>query len=483
MPTAQEVPVKPGDVLDGKYRVERVLGVGGMGVVVQARHIDLNTRVALKFMLPDALKDHENVQRFQREARAAVRLRSDHTARVLDVGRMRNGAPYMVMEFLIGQDLGQILEQSGAVPAHAAVEYILQACEAIAEAHAVGIVHRDLKPRNLFLARRVDGRPLVKVLDFGLAKTLDTSQDHALTRTTAIMGSPQYMSPEQMRASRTVDARSDIWSLGVCLYELLTGVVPFDAPTVPELCALVLKDSARPPHEVRRDIPAQLSMVVMRCLEKEPAMRFPDIAALAEAQERFGSIAAQGAGSRVRNVLVTTPAVVDSDAPPPFAATGATIGAGYDGHFETRTAASFDSRPKKDTRSAASLRWVGATAALTSVLVVTLVGLGVVVHRRNATPIPHATAAPPPPVVEVVPTVPELPTVPTLASSAPPPPPPPSPAASSPLASAGAPLSRPTPRRSAPAPKPPPTTIAAPPPTPVPAPPPAPPKKDPGSDF
>jgi eukaryotic-like serine/threonine-protein kinase len=485
MPSQPEVPVKPGDVLDGKYRVERVLGVGGMGVVVQARHIDLNTRVALKFMLPEALKDAENVQRFQREARAAVRLRSDHTARVLDVGRMKNGAPYMVMEFLVGQDLGQLLEGSGAMPVFTAFEYILQACEAIAEAHAVGIVHRDLKPRNLFLARRVDGRPLIKVLDFGLAKTLDSTQDHALTRTTAVMGSPQYMSPEQMRASRSVDARSDIWSLGVCLYELLTGVVPFDAPTVPELCALVLKDPPRPPHEVRPDIPYPLSMVVMRCLEKDASLRFPDIALLAEALERFGSVATQGAAGRVRSVLTTTPAITDSEAPPPPLSATASSLSMQDSRFETRTAASFDSR-RKDTRSSTtSLRWVGAGAALASAVVIAVVGLGVgYVHRRNVNAAAGAEhPSPPPPTVDVAPTAPELPTAPQVTPTASTPPTVTTPSPSPPTPATAA---RPAPPRRATTPRPPPAQVtASPPPAPPPpaTPPPTAPKKDPGSDF
>src|SRR5438552_15588926 len=166
-----ESPVKTGDVIDGKYRVERVLGTGGQGVVVSARHVELNQRVALKFMLADALGDQETLQRFLREARAAVRLKSEHTARVLDVGRMaKTGAPYMVMEFLVGRDVTEALAETGPMRVPDAAELILQACEGIAEAHAAGITHRDLTPRNLFLTRKVDGSPLIKAPDFGLAK-------------------------------------------------------------------------------------------------------------------------------------------------------------------------------------------------------------------------------------------------------------------------------------------------------------------------
>ncbi len=345
--------VKPGDVLDGKYLVERVLGAGGMGIVVQAKHKTLNKRVAIKFMRPDQLGDGESVARFQREAKAAASLQSEHTARVQDTGRLENGAPYMVMEFLVGSDLGELLERSGRMPHGRAVELVLQACEALAEAHARGIVHRDVKPRNLFLAHTVDGRPLVKVLDFGLAKDLDSSTDRALTATTAVMGSPQYMSPEQMRASRDVDRRTDIWSMGVCLYELLTAKMPFDAPTVPMLCAMVLKEDPAPPHLVNPAVPLPLSDAVMRCLQKTASDRFVDIADFAAAIEPFGDGASQGAAARVRGVLTSTRLV--SDAPPPHLPPRAPVAAravsgALDNtlaHSDTRTAASFDSKPKK----------------------------------------------------------------------------------------------------------------------------------------
>ena len=211
------IPVRPGDVLAGKYRVDRVLGVGGMGVVVAATHLQLQQRVALKFMLDAGLAQPTQVERFGREARAAVRLRSDHVARVLDVGTLETGSPYIVMEYLDGSDIGSVLEQRGAMPVDMAVDCVLQACDAVAEAHALGIVHRDLKPRNLFLTTRNDGRALVKVLDFGISKHT-TGSDLSLTRTTEIMGSPSYMSPEQFRSAKLVDERTDIWALGAILY-------------------------------------------------------------------------------------------------------------------------------------------------------------------------------------------------------------------------------------------------------------------------
>ncbi len=403
--------VKPGDVLDGKYLVERVLGSGGMGVVVQARHKTLNKRVAIKFMRAEALRDGESVARFQREANAAASLQSEHTARVQDTGRLADGAPYMVMEFLTGKDLGQLLEESGAQPYESAVALVLQACEALAEAHARGIIHRDIKPRNLFLAQRVDGRPLLKVLDFGLAKHVESGDDHALTRTTAVMGSPQYMSPEQMRASRDVDRHTDIWSLGVCLYELLTGTVPFDAPTVPMLCALVLKEAPKPPNEVRLGLPAALAQAVMRCLEKEPSLRYDDVGELADVLEPFGGTAAAGAASRVRGVLATAHALPAEPSRRSFdVASARTMNAGALDetlvHSDTKTAASFDSKPSKMHASrTVALRIAGfAAAALGSLAVVVVVVLAQGRRDHGGAAAAHSA---PPPAVDVSPAMPE----------------------------------------------------------------------------
>jgi serine/threonine-protein kinase len=281
------IPVSPGDVLADKYRVDRVLGVGGMGVVVAATHLQLGQHVALKFMLPQALALAAYVERFLREARAAVRLKSDHVARVLDVGTLASGSPYMVMEYLDGSDLGAVVEQQGPLPVVAAVDYVLQACDAVAEAHSLGIVHRDLKPKNLFLTGRNDGRPLVKVLDFGISKHTADVPELSLTRTAEIIGSPNYMSPEQLRSTKAADARSDIWALGVILYELLTGRVPFLAESVTQLTAMVLTEPPPPVEQVRPDVPRALSLVITRCLEKDRSKRYASVAELAAALEPF----------------------------------------------------------------------------------------------------------------------------------------------------------------------------------------------------
>jgi serine/threonine-protein kinase len=278
--------VKEGDVLAGKYRIERVLGAGGMGVVVAAMHLQLEERVAIKFLLPGALHNAEAVARFAREARAAVKIKSEHVARVSDVGTLETGAPYMVMEFLQGRDLAALVKEAGPLAPADAADFVLQACEALAEAHALGIVHRDLKPANLFLVARADGSPCIKVLDFGISKVTSTSSsgaDLGMTKTHAIMGSPLYMSPEQMSSSRSVDARADIWAIGAILYELATGAVPFEADSMPQLCGMILQDLPTPPRARRADLPEALERVILRCLEKDRANRFQNVAELAVA--------------------------------------------------------------------------------------------------------------------------------------------------------------------------------------------------------
>ena len=210
--TAREAaPVAEGEILAGKYKVEKVLGVGGMGVVVAATHLTLRQKVAIKFLLHGA--SDEVVTRFLREARAAVRLKSDHVAKIIDVGELENGAPFMVMEYLDGTDLAAAIRAASKIPVATAVDYVLQACEAIAEAHASGVIHRDLKPANLFLTKAADGSPMIKVLDFGISKDAGADaaeQEQGLTKTTAVLGSPSFMAPEQMRSTKSADARADI---------------------------------------------------------------------------------------------------------------------------------------------------------------------------------------------------------------------------------------------------------------------------------
>ena len=264
-----------GHVFLGKYRVDSILGHGGMGVVAECTHLALNERVAIKMLRQDVLSDQDAVQRFIREAQAAVKLKSEYVARVSDVGTFENGVPYMVMEFLEGHDLGQLLEQRGVLPVAWATELMLQTAEALAEAHSLGIVHRDVKPTNLFVTWRPDGSSLVKVLDFGISKS-PLGTDMQLTQTQSLLCTPAYMSPEQMRSARLVDTRTDIWSLGTVFYEVLEGRRPFEAESFSEMCVKVAVD---PPSPMVNTPPA-LQQVILRCLAKNPEQRYSNMAEL-----------------------------------------------------------------------------------------------------------------------------------------------------------------------------------------------------------
>jgi hypothetical protein len=302
--------ITPGTILAEKFRVERVLGQGAMGVVLLATHLQLDQQVALKFLLPGSLSQAELEARFAQEARAAARIKSEHVARVIDVNTLDSGEPYIVMEYLEGNDLAKQLARQGAMPVARAVALVLQACEALAEAHAYGIVHRDLKLSNLFMASYPDGTPCVKILDFGISKySLPGSDpDLSMTSTTAVMGSPLYMSPEQLRSSRNVDARSDIWALGVILYELVAGHVPFDAQTMPSLCTMVLQDEPPPLGPLVRDLPRGFEAVVLRCLVKDRARRFQNVYELARALSDFAPPEARASLDRMVRLAAAAPA-------------------------------------------------------------------------------------------------------------------------------------------------------------------------------
>lgn len=283
---------QPGQVIAGKYQLVRVLGEGGMGVVYEAEHVRLKQRVALKMLLPELLRVEDLVMRFEREARASSQLRSRHTARVMDVDHTPDGVPYMVMEFLEGRDLDAELQARNALPLDEAVDYVLQAAGAMDEAHGLGIVHRDLKPSNIFIAREHDGRRVAKILDFGISK-VSNEGDAKLTSAEAVMGTAMYMAPEQVRSARNVDARADIWSLGVILYELLAGRAPFVGTPTQVVAAIVTDDPQ--PLESLVQVPAALSAIVSRCLTRDPARRFQSVRELMAGLLPFAHTDSQGA--------------------------------------------------------------------------------------------------------------------------------------------------------------------------------------------
>ena len=294
----------PGTVLLGKYRVEEVLGTGGMGRVVRASHLYLAQSVAIKVLLPQMTESPSTVARFLREAQATVRLKNEHIARVIDVGTMPDGTPFMIMEYLEGNDLNQILRHHGPQTPAIVCDLMLQACEGMSEAHAMGIVHRDIKPSNYFITRRPDGSMLLKILDFGISKTPVGFEE--LTGTQTVIGTPSYMAPEQMKSSRETDARSDIWSMGVVMYQLLQGRPPFSGESYAEL---VLKVGAEPPNPLHVPLPAGLADVIFRCLEKDPKVRPQNVGELARSLAPFSSdpVSAAQIAARTTRILQVRP--------------------------------------------------------------------------------------------------------------------------------------------------------------------------------
>jgi serine/threonine-protein kinase len=300
-PSVSFYPLSVGETIGGKYRIDAVLGEGGMGVVFAATHVDLHCPVAIKVIRQELNQQPELIARLMLEARAAAQIKSEHVCRVLDVSRLEGGPPYVVMEYLDGKNLGTILEAKGRLNERLAVDYVLQACEAVAEAHRAGVIHRDLKPENLFLAEFPDGRRAIKVLDFGISKMtgpMVKAAGSSLTNPSSAMGSPHFMAPEQMTAARDVDARADIWALGTILHQLVTGQLAFDGDSLPAVCAAVLQGNPVPIRDYLAELSPGLEEAILRCLVKSRDQRLGTVAELAQLIAPFGS--AQAAQSALR---------------------------------------------------------------------------------------------------------------------------------------------------------------------------------------
>ena len=271
-------PTQPGDIIAGKYRVVRELGRGGVGVVVEVEHQKLRQRLAIKLLDPFFVRDSDIVDRFEREARAMAALKSPYVTAVSDVDVLEDGTPYMVMELLEGHDMSAELRKRQVLPPLEAIDFVVQACEGLATVHAHGIVHRDLKPSNLFLVPTATGHT-VKVMDFGISKF----EGNEVTRTGSSLGTPAYMSPEQVRSPRDVDVRTDIWSLGVLLFRALSGALPFEGEGITGMSVAIVNEEAKRLDALRPELPYELVHLVHRCLEKDREARFATATELRDA--------------------------------------------------------------------------------------------------------------------------------------------------------------------------------------------------------
>lgn len=386
-PVAQSTLLAPGAIVGDKYLIDGILGEGGLGVVVSATHLHLDQKVAIKYLRGIAPRDRGVTDRFLREARLAAQIQSEHVVRVFDVATLTDGTPYMVMEHLEGADLRTVLADQGAMLLSTAVDYVLQACEALAEAHGQGIVHRDLKPDNLFLAKRAGGKDTLKILDFGISKLSDrytsSSRVNVVTQAGDRLGTPLYMSPEQLEGVPDVDARTDVWAVGVVLYELCTGAMPFTGESLPALCTAVLTKTPIPATGLRPGLPPELDLIISRCLEKSRDDRYQNVAELAEELRPFASSAAQG---HVRHIVQLTIDAGESVRPPR-----------WEGSHPTSTGFAPVSiappRPEESSLRARAAFALGLAAAAIVIAVVAF-ALG---RGPSSTPPPSAATVPPAP--------------------------------------------------------------------------------------
>lgn len=352
-----------GDVVQARYRVRQELGRGGMATVLAAYDVVLEREVALKIMLPQLVASHEAVTRFVNEARSLARIESQHVVRVLDCGKLvapaaSAGLPFMVLELLRGEDLYSVAAREGGLSPERVVRYALEACAGLSAAHAQGIIHRDLKPENLFVALDADDHECLKVLDFGIARSRSR---RAVTRGRAGLGSPGYMSPEQVQGAQKVDARSDVWGLGVVMYELLAHRPAFEGDDPHALCAQTLTATVVPLGEIRPELPRELIEIVERCLEREPARRFGSVEALTAALQALGVPQEQGqrTDSLVVDVDTSDLETLDANDVAPNDLGASDVGV-------SDVAASLVPRPRRGRRA---MSWLLAAAILTPVVV------------------------------------------------------------------------------------------------------------------
>jgi len=400
--------IRKGEVVGSKYRIEGVLGVGAMGIVYAAHHLQLDERVALKVLRGELVAYPDAVKRFTREARAAAKIKNEHVTRVFDVDELVDGTPYIVMESLEGEDLARWLATRGALRLDEAIAFVLQACEALIEAHVLGIVHRDLKPSNLFCSRRPDGALSIKVLDFGISKVaaLATSVSDVgkTSGAKATVGSPFYMSPEQMQSAHDVDHRTDIWALGVILFELLTTQVPFDGETLPEVCIKVATRAPRSLRALRSDIPEEVEVTILKCLEKNPQDRFENLAEFAGSLFPFAGRTARVSIERIVQVARRARSAA-SRAP-----SAAPIDLRQSAGLTIRPLGATVPPPRAD--SSGKLAWVGLGGAAAVALGVVLfwtrpIGNGDSARPVEPSPTTKAAAQPTPPKGNAIPQKPE----------------------------------------------------------------------------
>jgi serine/threonine protein kinase len=367
-----------GTVLDGKYRLESVLGRGGMAVVFAATHVTLGHAVAIKVMKHEAGGSSTQAERIVREARAAAGLTSENTTRVLDIGSLDSGEPYIVMERLVGVDLAHLLLERGPLPVKDVASFLVQACEAVAEAHSKDLVHRDLKPSNLFLTTRRDGSPLVKLMDFGISKVVSEAPEESLTATRDSLGTPHYMSPEQLMTSREVDTRTDVWAFGVILYRLLTGEHPFVGETTPAVHIAVASSPAPRLRDKRPDAPQPIEQLVFDCLVKSRAKRLQSVQAFAKVLLAFAD---EDTARRYAHLAEPPPATRSAHRTPDEVDVELDVGslaaADTETHSAWGTGRSKASGPERRSKKAlgivslavvataviGSMRWVGRTSA------------------------------------------------------------------------------------------------------------------------